>query len=457
MELNYKTKNAWETLNRDEVFAFAEDYKKFISLAKTERESVKILKELAENYGFKDLYAEKSDAKSFFAVNDGKNIFLLKEGNLPIENGVNFLFAHIDSPRIDVKQNPLCEGNDIVMFKTHYYGGIKKYQWVTVPLALHGVVILKNGQKIELAIGENEDDPVFAISDLLPHLARKQMEQNAREFINAEALDPFIGSIPFGDEKEKERFKTNILKILNEKYGIVEEDFLSAELTLVPAMKARDVGFDKSAISAYGHDDRICAYTAVRALFDAKTLNKTAVVLLFDKEEIGSDGLTGAQSEFLEYALEKYLKLKGSRHSAREVLFNSSAISGDVNAAMDPLYQDAFEPQNAAVFGRGVVVTKFTGSGGKYSASDASSELVFAIRNLFNENSVPWQMAELGKVDIGGGGTVAKYVAKKGIATIDIGPALLSMHAPFELVSKADLYSTYLAYKAFVESFDFSR
>lgn len=457
MELNYKTKNAWESLKKDEVLSFAEEYKEFISSAKTERESVSFVKELLLKDGYKDLIEGGIDSSKYFAVNEGKNIFILREGSKTAEYGINFLFAHIDSPRVDIKQNPLYEGFDIAMLKTHYYGGIKKYQWVTIPLALHGVIILKNGQKLEISVGEKDDEPVFAISDLLPHLARKQMEQNAREFINAEALDPIVGSIPIDDDKEKERFKANVLKILNEKYGIIEEDFLSAELTLVPSDRARDLGFDKSAVLAYGHDDRICAFTAVKALLDASFLDKTAAVLLFDKEEIGSDGLTGAQSEFLDYALEKYLQLKGRKISSREVMFNSFGISGDVNAALDPLYQDAFESQNSAVFGRGVVVTKFTGSGGKYSASDASSELVFAIRNLFNENNVPWQVAELGKVDIGGGGTVAKFVAKKGIATIDIGPALLAMHAPHEIASKADLYSTYLAYKAFVEKFDLGR
>ncbi len=457
MELNYKSRNAWEVLKKEEVFSFADDYKQFISLAKTERESVKFFRELSLKDGFKDLFEDVLDSSKYFAVNDGKNILLLREGSQPVEKGINFLFAHIDSPRIDIKQNPLYEGYDIAMFRTHYYGGIKKYQWVTVPLALHGVIILKNGQKLEVSIGEDSNDPVFVISDLLPHLAKKQMEQNAREIINAEALDPIVGSMPVEDEKEKERFKANVLKILNDKYGIIEEDFLSAELALVPAHSARDIGFDKSGVLAYGHDDRICAYTSVRALIDAKMIDRASAVLLFDKEEIGSDGLTGAQSEFLEYAVEKYLKLKGKLISSREVLFNSFGFSGDVNAALDPLYQDAFEAQNAAIFGRGVVVTKFTGSAGKSSASDASSELVFAVRNLLNENNVPWQMAELGKVDVGGGGTVAKFVAKKGIATIDIGPALLSMHAPFEIVSKADLYSTYLAYRAFVESFDVQR
>jgi aspartyl aminopeptidase len=457
MELNYSTKNAWEIIKKEEAFAFSEDYKKFISGAKTERESVQTLKENAIKNGYKDLFEQDPGSTRYFAINDNKNILLLREGSQHAERGMNFIFAHIDSPRVDIKQNPLYEGFDIAMFRTHYYGGIKKYQWVTVPLALHGVIILKNGQKLEISIGEKEEEPVFVISDLLPHLAKKQMEQNAREFINAESLDPIVGSIPVEDEKEKDRFKNNVLKILNGKYGIVEEDFLSSELTLVPAGKARDVGFDESSVLAYGHDDRICAYTSARAIFDADHIDKTAVVLLFDKEEIGSDGLTGAQSDFIKYAIEKYLKLKGKTQTVKEVLFNSFGISGDVNAALDPLYPDAFEAQNAAIFGRGVVVTKYTGSGGKSNASDASAELVFGIRTLFNENKVPWQMAELGKVDVGGSGTVAKFLAGKGIATIDVGPGLLSTHAPYEIVSKADLYSTYLAYKSFIEKFEMGR
>jgi len=453
MELRYSTKNAWEILNHDEVFSFSESYKDFISKAKTEREAVKYLKKVAEEKGFVDLFLGNRSEK-LFAVNDNKNLLLIKEGELGGEHGFNFVFAHIDSPRIDIKQNPLYESSDIALFKTHYYGGIKKYQWVTIPLALHGVIILANGTKLEVSIGESENDPVFVISDLLPHLARKQMEQNAREVIQGEALDPIVGSMP-DTEADKEKFKMKIIKLLNEKYGIVESDFISAELTLVPAGSARDVGFDKSAIASYGHDDRICGYTAARALFDVEKPKRTIAVMLFDKEEIGSDGITGAQSDFLDYAVEKYLALKGIKDvSVREVLHKSFGISADVNAALDPLYRDVFDEQNSAIFGHGVVITKYTGSGGKYSASDASAELVFKIRKLFDDTKVPYQVGELGKVDVGGGGTVAKFMAERGIQVIDIGPALLSMHAPFEVASKVDLYSTYLGYKAFLEKFE---
>ena len=454
MELKYSTKNAWEVLSPEDVNSFSDSYKDFISKAKTEREAVKYLKSLAESFGFVDLFNATTSHGKFYAINDNKNILLIRDGELSAELGFNFVFAHIDSPRIDIKQNPLYEGADVVMFKTHYYGGIKKYQWVTIPLALHGVIILKDGTKLEISIGENEDDPVFVISDLLPHLARKQMEQNAREVIQGEALDPIVGSIP-DKEADKEKFKTAILKLLHEKYGIVEEDFISSELTLVPAGKARDVGFDRGAIASYGHDDRICGFTGAKALFDAVTPKRTIGVMLFDKEEIGSDGITGAQSDFLDYAVEKYLNLKGIKDiSVREVLHKSYGLSADVNAAVDPLYRDVFDEQNSPIFGHGVVVTKFTGSGGKYSASDASAELVFKVRKLFNEMGVPWQIGELGKVDVGGGGTVAKFMANRGIQVLDVGPALLSMHAPFELASKVDLYSSYLGYKAFLEKFE---
>lgn len=454
MELKYSTKNGWEVLDREEVVKFGEVYKDFISNAKTEREAVKYFKRVAEENGFVDLFEGKKDADKYYAINDNKNILLLRDGDLSAEHGFNFVFAHIDSPRIDIKQNPIYEGADVVMFKTHYYGGIKKYQWVTIPLALHGVIILKDGTKLEVNIGESDTDPVFVISDLLPHLARKQMEQNAREVIQGEALDPIIGSIP-DKESEKEKFKTAILKLLNEKYGIVEEDFISAELTLVPAGKARDVGFDRGAIASYGHDDRICGFTGAMALFNAEKPKRTIGVMLFDKEEIGSDGITGAQSDFLDYAVEKYLSIKGIKDiSVREVLHRSYGLSGDVNAAVDPLYRDVFDEQNSPIFGHGVVVTKFTGSGGKYSASDASAELVYKVRKLFNEMNVPWQIGELGKVDVGGGGTVAKFMANRGIQVLDVGPALLSMHAPFELVSKVDLYASYLGYKVFLEKFE---
>ncbi len=450
-DIEYKNENAWLKLNKREVMDFSESYKQFVSACKTERETVSFIWDELVKMGYSRLFKPEYEGGNFFAVNDLKSILIFREGKESIENGINIVVAHIDSPRIDIKQNPLYEKFDVAMFKTHYYGGIKKYQWATLPLALHGVIILKNGDKLEISIGEESDEPVLVISDLLPHLGRKQMEKPAREVIEGEALDPIVGSIPVKDEKDKTSVKKAILSLLNEKYGIVEEDFISSELTLVPAGVARDVGFDKGAIASYGHDDRICAYTAFRALIDSQSVEKPALVMLMDKEEIGSEGVSGSQSDFLEYALEAYIKKNGIEGvSVREVLHKSFALSADVNAAMDPLYPEVFEEQNAAKFGHGIVVTKFTGSGGKYSASDASAELVFAIRDLFNKQNVPWQIGELGKVDVGGGGTIAKFMARRGIETIDAGPALLSMHAPHEIASKADLYSSYLAYKAFL-------
>ncbi len=454
MDIEYKTKNAWTKLNKKEVMDFSEQYRQFLTACKTERETVEFVQEQAVKRGYVDLFSDEYKGGDFLAVNDNKNILLFKKGKAPIEKGINFVVAHIDSPRIDVKQNPLYEGADIAMFKTHYYGGIKKYQWVTVPLALHGVIILKNGEKLSVSIGESADDPVFMISDLLPHLAKKQMEKPVKEVIVGEALDPVVGSIPVEDEKEKNRIKKYILNLLHDKYGIVEEDFISSELTFVPAGSARDVGFDNSILMGYGHDDKVCAYTAYCGLFDSSNLDKSAMVLLMDKEETGSDGITGSQSDFFEYVIEKYIKMKGIKDlSARDVFHRSFSLSADVNAAIDPLYKDVFEEQNAAMFGHGIVMTKYTGSGGKYSSSDASAELVYLVRSLFNQCDIPWQIGELGKVDIGGGGTIAKFMAKRGIATVDAGPALLSMHAPFELASKADIYSSYLAYKAFLEKF----
>ncbi len=454
MDIEYKTKNAWTRLNKKEVMDFSEKYRQFLTACKTERETVEFVQEQAVKRGYVDLFSGGYKGGDFLAVNDNKNILLFKEGKSSVSEGINFIVAHIDSPRIDVKQNPLYEGADVAMFKTHYYGGIKKYQWVTVPLALHGVIILKNGKKLSVSIGEAADDPVFMISDLLPHLARKQMEKPIKEAIEGESLDPVVGSIPVKDEKEKNRIKKYILKLLHDKYGIIEEDFISSELTFVPAGPGRDVGFDNSILMGYGHDDKICTYTACCGLFDSGKLNKSAMVLLMDKEETGSDGITGSQSDFLEYVIEKYIKMKGIKDlSARDVFHRSFSLSADVNAAVDPLYRDVFEEQNAAMFGRGIVVTKYTGSGGKYSSSDASAELMYLVRNLFNQCDIPWQIGELGKVDIGGGGTIAKFMAKRGIATVDVGPPLLSMHAPFELASKADIYSSYLAYKAFLGKF----
>jgi len=360
--------------------------------------------------------------------------------------------AHVDAPRIDVKQNPLFESTGLGLFQTHYYGGIKKYQWVTIPLALHGIIYDKAGKKLHLRIGEEPGDPVFNISDILPHLGQAQAEKKLSEGVSGEALDAIVGHVPADDKDDKTPVRTNVLRMIADQLNVGERAFAASELELVPAMEPREVGFDRGLILAYGHDDRICGYTALRGLLDQKNdPERTQVVFLADKEEIGSDGDTGMQSEFLELVIERLILESGEKTSARHVFWSSMALSADVDAGMDPNYLDVFEPSNAATVGNGIVVTKFTGSRGKSSAHDASAETIHKVIGLFDEAKVPWQCAEMGKVDVGGGGTVAKFLSKRGIETLDAGPALLSMHAPQELASKADLYACYLAYGAFLE------
>lgn len=459
MDLTYSTKNAWETFDsaeKEKVFSFCEDYKKFLNDAKTERLATKEAIKIAKENGFCDL-AEKDTLKAgdkIYFTNRNKNVLLATIGKEDILNGINFIISHIDSPRIDIKQNPLYEDCDLSLFKTHYYGGIKKYQWTALPLSLMGTVFLADGTEVEISIGENEGDPVFCISDLLIHLADKQMQQKIFEAFKGETLNIIIGSQP-DEASEKDKFKMAVLKILNEKYSMTEEDFVSAELEAVPALKASDVGIDRSLIGSYAHDDRVCAYTSLRALLEADSPEKTSVCLLVDKEEIGSMGNTGMRSAFFEYAVATIInKLKGtySELMLKETFRNSSCLSADVNGAMDPYYQDAFEKQNAAICGRGIVITKYTGARGKSGTSDANAEFVFKIRNIFNKENIVWQSAELGKTDAGGGGTIAQYVANLDVDVLDCGVALLSMHAPFELASKADVYMAYKAYKTFYEN-----
>lgn len=459
MDLTYNTKNAWETFDSAEkacVFSFCEDYRKFLNTAKTERLVIKEAVKIAKENGFCDL-AEKDTlvpGDKIYFVNRNKNILLATIGKEDILNGINFIISHIDSPRIDIKQNPLYEDCDLSLLKTHYYGGIKKYQWTALPLSLIGTVFLSDGTELEISIGENEDDPVFCISDLLIHLADKQMQQKMFEAFKGETLNIIIGSTP-DKSSEKDKFKMAILKILNEKYSMTEEDFVSAELQAVPSIKATDVGLDRSLLGSYAHDDRVCAYTSLRALLEINEPQKTSICLLVDKEEIGSMGNTGMRSASFEYAIGTIInKIKGnySELMLKETLRNSFCLSADVNGAMDPYYQEPFEKQNAAVCGRGIVVTKYTGSRGKSGTSDANAEFVFKIRNIFNKEGIIWQSAELGKTDAGGGGTIAQYVANLDVEVLDCGVALLSMHAPFELASKADIYSAYKAYKAFYEN-----
>ncbi len=388
----------------------------------------------------------------FIFINRGKNAVFVRLGKKKLSEGVNLVAAHADAPRLDIKQNPLYESSGLGLFQTHYYGGIKKYQWVTIPLALHGVIFDKAGKELELHIGEESGDPVFDISDILPHLGQIQAEKKLNEGVAGEALDAIVGHIPAQDKEDKTPIRSHLLSVLAKELNLDERSFAEAELELVPAMKPREVGFDRGLMLAYGHDDRICCYTAFRGLIDqAAEPERTQVVFFADKEEIGSEGDTGMQSEFLELVVERLLRSLGEKASVRDVFWSSKALSADVGAGMDPNYLDVFEPSNAATIGNGIVITKFTGARGKSGAHDASAETLHSVISIFNAAKVPWQVAEMGKVDIGGGGTVAKYLSKRGIETLDAGPALLSMHAPQELASKADLYGCYLAYKSFLQ------
>jgi aspartyl aminopeptidase len=445
----------WDKLTpreRKMVCSFAEDYKHFLNAAKTEREAVAEIERYAIEHGFKGV-GDPAARDRLYKVYKHKAIGLAVVGKRPLIEGVRLIVSHLDSPRLDLKQNPLYEEVSLAFLKTHYYGGIKKYQWVTRPLALHGKIVKKDGSELELRVGEGEDDPVFTILDLLPHLARKvQYEKKLDEAIVGEKLNVVVGSLPYPDEETQERIKLQILNYLNCTFGVVEEDFMSAELELVPAGKARDIGWDKGLIGAYGQDDRVCVYSSLRALGETTTPQTTAVALFLDKEEVGSEGNTSARSKFLEDMVAGIFASSGvtmDEHTLKQTLMNSYAISADVNGALDPDYQEVHEKRNAAKLGYGVCVTKFTGSGGKYASSDANAEYVGMIRRLFNRYTIVWQTGELGRVDEGGGGTIAKFLASYGMEIIDCGTALLSMHSPFEIASKADAYMTYKAYKVF--------
>ncbi|TCO66985.1 aminopeptidase [Caldanaerobacter subterraneus] len=453
--LGYKNVDVWTKISseeREKVFEFAEGYKEFMAECKTERETAEKIIKIAEEHGFIDIEKAtnlKPGSKVYYN-NKGKSVVLAVIGKESMQKGIKAVASHIDSPRIDLKPNPLYEEGGLALFKTHYYGGIKKYQWVTIPLALHGVIVKSNGEKINIVVGEDENDPVLYITDLLPHLGKDQMEKKASEVVTGEALNAVVGSIPLSEEVS---VKPSILKYLNEKYGIVEEDLLSAELELVPAYKPRDVGFDRSMIAAYGQDDRVSAYTSLKAILEIGVPERTAVAIFADKEEVGSMGNTGLQSRFFENAIAEILeKYEGSTDiKLRRLMANSEMLSADVNAAFDPTYAEVSEKQNTAYFGKGVCITKYTGVRGKAGSNDANAEFVGKVRRLFNENGVIWQMGELGKVDMGGGGTVAQYAANYGMEVLDCGVALLSMHAPYELSSKVDVYMAYKAYKVFME------
>jgi aspartyl aminopeptidase len=446
-------KSAWEKIDDQKtVFDFCKGYIKYLDLGKTERLCVEYSKELAEEMGFKNIdNIEKLEAgMKVYKINRAKNIVLSVIGSEDIEKGFNLVAAHIDSPRLDLKQIPLYEDSNMAMFKTHYYGGIKKYQWTAIPLSLIGVIVKENGEIVNVNIGEDDEDPVFTISDLLPHLAADQMEQKLSKAFTGEDLNVLAGSIP--SDSEKDKYKENVMELLKDKYGICEEDFISAELELVPNFKARNLGLDSSMIAAYGHDDRVCAYTALKAIFDIENPKRTSVCFLADKEEIGSMGCTGMQSRFFEnFVAEMINKIKAnySELMLKRAISASMCLSSDVTCAMDPNFKSVSEPMNSAYLGEGVAFAKFTGARGKSSTSDANAEFVAKIRKILNDAGVAWQMAELGKVDQGGGGTVAQYIANLDMDTIDCGVPLLSMHAPYEVASKVDIYMAYKAYGAF--------
>ncbi len=455
--LKYTRKNVYKELTDGEkknMLSLADDYRAFLDNGKTERECVTEAIKLAKENGFVP-FEEKVSLKSgdrVYFTNRDKNIMLVVIGSEDIEKGLNIVGAHIDSPRLDLKQNPLYESDGLALFKTHYYGGIKKYQWTAIPLALHGVILKKNGEKIEVCIGEKDDDPVFTVTDLLPHLAKDQMTKSMLEGIEGEALNILVGGIGKGADEISESVKFNILTILNSAYGITEADFLSAELEVVPAFKARNVGLDSGFIGAYGQDDRVCAYTALRSIFDITSPKRTAVCLLVDKEEIGSVGNTGMLSRFFDMAVgELIYKLKGNCDmlTFNRTIAASACLSSDVGAAFDPNYPSVSEKNNQAFAGSGLVLTKYTGARGKSEASDASAEFVFEVTSIFDNNNVIWHTSELGKVDQGGGGTIAMYVANLNMDVIDCGVPVLSMHSPFEITAKSDVYMAYKAYKAF--------
>ena len=451
-------KNIWKNASPEKVEAimnFNEGYKEYISKGKTERLCVDESIRIAEENGYVNLENAKSakPGDKLYLVNMNKNIVLFNVGQKPVVEGLRVLGAHIDSPRLDIKQNPLYERNGFALLDSHYYGGVKKYQWVTVPLAIHGVVCKKDGTTVKISIGECECDPVVGISDLLIHLSQDQLQKPAGKVIEGEDLDITIGSMPLIGE-EKEPVKANVLKMLKDKYGIEEEDFLSAELEIVPAGKARDYGLDRSMVAGYGHDDRVCAYTSLKAVLDAKVSEYTSCCILVDKEEIGSVGATGAQSLFFENAVLKLLALQNetSLLALRTTFENTKMLSSDVSAGFDPLFAHVNDPKNAAYLGNGIVFNKFTGRGGKSGSNDANPEYFAWVRKVMDEGGVHFQTAELGKVDQGGGGTIAYILGNYNMNVVDAGVAVLNMHAPMEIVSKADVYEAYLAYKAFLEN-----
>ncbi len=446
--------SGWKTKSKEEIkkiFSFCEDYKGFLDAAKTEREAAGFVEQCLVNNGFRPDRA----GNKVFRVHKGKEVLAFVRGSKGLGEGLNVIVAHIDAPRLDLKQNPLYEDVDLALLRTHYYGGIKKYQWVAIPLSIHGVVVKTDGTVIHVAIGEDDKDPVFAIDDLLPHLSRKtQDEKTLSNAIEGEKLTILFGSMPLVGE-EKESVKKAALKILGDRYGIGEDDFVSAEIEVVPAFKARDVGLDRSMVGAYGQDDRSSAYALLQAMARLDEPERSCLAIFVDKEEIGSEGNTSMKSDVLTiflYDILEGMNMKADEATVRKTLFASKALSADVNGAVNPTYQDVHEKQNACYLGRGVCISKYTGHGGKGGANDANAEYIAEIRNIFTKENIIWQAGELGKIDEGGGGTVAKYLAEYGMDIIDCGPALLTMHAPFEISSKLDIYETFRAFSAFLKS-----
>jgi len=451
-----KKENGWLEVDSElekSIMKFSDEYIYFLNKGKTERECVAFAKKMLDENGFKCIceYETLKPGDKVYYINRDKSIYAAVIGKEKLENGLNVIGAHVDSPRLDLKPNPLYEEGEFAYFKTHYYGGIKKYQWTAIPLAIHGVIVKTNGEKINVNIGEHEEDPIFTITDLLPHLAQEQMERKLKEGIKGEDLNLLIGSMPYNDKEVSEKVKLNILNILNKKYGIVEADFLSSELEIVPAFKARSLGFDSSMVAGYGQDDRVCAYTAIRALLDTNAPERTSVCILSDKEEVGSMGNTGMESLVFDYFISEILNKVGENRPdlIKKVFCNSRMLSSDVDAGYDPIYASVSDTKNAGYLGKGIGLTKYTGARGKSGASDANAEFVAEIRNMLETNRIPYQLTELGKVDIGGGGTIAYILANKGVDVIDCGVPVLSMHAPYEVTSKFDVYCAYETYKAF--------
>lgn len=451
-----KKENGWKDLNDEEknkIFEFSDNYMSFLNVSKTEREFIKNARKLADENGYKDImeFDSLKPGDKIYFINREKSMYLAIIGTEPIENGLHIIGSHVDSPRLDLKPNPLCEDTELAYFKTHYYGGIKKYQWTTIPLAIHGRIVKPNGEKIDICIGEDSADPIFTITDLLPHLAQDQMQKKLKDGIDGEDLKLLVGSIPFGNENGTDLVKLNILNIFNQKYGITEADLSSSEIELVPEFKARSLGFDGGLVAAYGQDDKVCAYTSLMAMMELDNVKNTAVCILSDKEEIGSMGNTGMESHMFDFFVSEILNKIGVNkpNLLDRVFCFSKMLSSDVDAGYDPIYASVSDRENAGFLGKGISLNKYTGARGKSGASDANAEYVAWIRSLLEKNDIKYQIAELGKVDIGGGGTIAYIIANKGADVIDLGVPVLSMHAPYEVTSKYDVYSAYRTYKAF--------